>query len=47
MVEVKSHCACMWFAPGLTHIFPQFQKWNIHFDGKLQNNLSKNGLNLV
>jgi len=24
----------------LTHFFPQFQKWNTHFDGKLQNNSS-------
>jgi len=34
------------YANKLTHFFPQFQKWNTHFDGKLQNNLSKNGLRL-
>jgi len=29
----------------LNPFFPQFQKWNTYFDGKLQNNSSKNGLN--
>ena len=55
LVGIKIHCMtknnafirkrCLNWTAGSTHFCPQFHKWNIRFQLKLQKNSGKNGLN--